>query len=50
MAHERGFVLVPWQEIDPTGELPGKGSVSKLAAATDTSGVVRRDDLIIESD
>jgi 2-amino-4-hydroxy-6-hydroxymethyldihydropteridine diphosphokinase len=50
LAHERGFVLVPWQEVDPTAELPGKGAVSKLAAATDTSGVVRRDDLIIESD
>ena len=50
LAHERGFVLLPWQEIDPTAQLPGKGSVSELAAATDTSGVVRRDDLIIESE
>ena len=50
LAHERGFVLVPWQEIDPTAELPGKGAVSKLAAAADTSGVVRRGDMIIESD
>ena len=50
LAHERGFVLVPWQEVDPTAELPGKGSISKLAAAADTSGVVRRADLIIESD
>jgi 2-amino-4-hydroxy-6-hydroxymethyldihydropteridine diphosphokinase len=49
-AHERGFVLVPWREIDPTGELPGRGSVADLAAASDASGVVRRDDLIIEGD
>jgi 2-amino-4-hydroxy-6-hydroxymethyldihydropteridine diphosphokinase len=50
LAHERGFVLIPWQEIDPNAELPGKGPVSKLAAAADASGVVRRDDLVIESD
>src|SRR5215207_2484826 len=49
-AHERGFVLVPWREIDPTGELPGRGPVADLAAASDASGVVRRSDLIIEGD
>jgi 2-amino-4-hydroxy-6-hydroxymethyldihydropteridine diphosphokinase len=50
LAHERGFVLVPWREIDPKGELPGRGSVADLAAAAESSGVVRRDDLIIEGD
>ena len=50
LAHERGFVLVPWHEVDPAAELPGRGSISKLAAAADTSGVARRGDLIIESD
>src|SRR5918993_5722332 len=50
LAHERGFVLVPWREIDPKGELPGRGSVAELAAAAESSGVVRRDDLIIEGD
>jgi 2-amino-4-hydroxy-6-hydroxymethyldihydropteridine diphosphokinase len=50
LAHERGFVLVPWHEIDPKGELPGRGSVADLAAAAESSGVVRRDDLIIEGD
>jgi 2-amino-4-hydroxy-6-hydroxymethyldihydropteridine diphosphokinase len=50
LAHERGFVLVPWREIDPKGELPGQGSVADLAAAAESSGVVRRDDLIIEGD
>ena len=25
LAHERGFVLVPWNEIDPRGEVPGIG-------------------------
>lgn len=50
LAHERGFVLVPWREIDPKGELPGRGSVADLAASAESSGVVRRADLIIEGD
>jgi 2-amino-4-hydroxy-6-hydroxymethyldihydropteridine diphosphokinase len=29
-AHERGFVLEPWLEIDPTGCIPGRGSVESL--------------------
>jgi len=29
-AHERAFVLVPWQEADPQAELPGLGPVSAL--------------------
>jgi 2-amino-4-hydroxy-6-hydroxymethyldihydropteridine diphosphokinase len=29
--HQRGFVLIPWAEIDPEAVLPGHGKVSKLA-------------------
>jgi 7,8-dihydro-6-hydroxymethylpterin-pyrophosphokinase len=29
-AHERGFVLHPWIEIDPTATLPGFGPISDL--------------------
>ena len=50
MAHERAFVLVPWYEIDPTGEIQGKGAIGDLLAEADASGVVRRDDLVIERD
>jgi 2-amino-4-hydroxy-6-hydroxymethyldihydropteridine diphosphokinase len=50
LAHERGFVLVPWAEVDPTGVLPGKGTVADLAAAVGSDGVVRRDDLVIDRD
>lgn len=32
-AHERRFVLEPWAEIEPDGELPGRGIVSELLAA-----------------
>ena len=46
-AHERGFVLVPWLEIDAEGEIPGRGFVADLIAHVDTSGVKRREDLEI---
>lgn len=46
-AHERGFVLVPWAEIDPEGEIPGRGFVLDLVESVDSSGVLRREDLEI---
>ena len=46
-AHERGFVLVPWLEIDPEGEIPGRGFVADLLGGVDTSGVHKREDLEI---
>lgn len=46
-AHERGFVLVPWLEIDPEGEIPGKGFVADLISGVDTTGVIKREDLEI---
>ncbi len=46
-AHERGFVLVPWLEIDPEGEIPGKGFVADLIGGVETQGVTRREDLEI---
>lgn len=50
LAHERGFVLLPWAEVDPRGELPGKGSVAALAQVVGSVGVRRRDDLVIDRD
>lgn len=29
-AHERSFVLEPWLEIDPEGQLPGRGYIRDL--------------------
>ena len=49
-AHERAFVLAPWAEIDSRGELPGHGPVLDLLAKVDVSGIVRRDDLVLEGD
>lgn len=47
-AHERAFVLVPWHDADPLGEIPGRGKVADLLEGLDTSGVRRRDDLSLE--
>lgn len=44
-AHERAFVLVPWLDVDPAAELPGRGPVRALLAATDRSGVRPRPDV-----
>ena len=32
-AHKRAFVLEPWLEIDPEGELAGKGNIKDLLVA-----------------
>lgn len=32
-AHERAFVLVPWLEIEPDADFPGRGRVAALVAA-----------------
>lgn len=45
-AHERAFVLVPWQEVDPGAELPGKGRIDELLSAVDASGVRRSDEVV----
>jgi 2-amino-4-hydroxy-6-hydroxymethyldihydropteridine diphosphokinase len=50
LAHERGFVLVPWHEIDAKGEVPGRGKLSDLVGTVDTAGVTRRADLVVETD
>jgi 2-amino-4-hydroxy-6-hydroxymethyldihydropteridine diphosphokinase len=48
-AHERAFVLLPWAEVEPTADLPGVGPVADLAERVGTEGVVRRDDLTLET-
>jgi len=50
LAHQRAFVLVPWYEVDPTAEITGKGAIGDLLGQADASGVVRRDDLVIDQD
>lgn len=33
LAHSREFVLRPWLEVDPEGEIPGVGTVKSLLAS-----------------
>ncbi|MHB1432736.1 MAG: 2-amino-4-hydroxy-6-hydroxymethyldihydropteridine diphosphokinase [Streptosporangiaceae bacterium] len=40
-AHERGFVLVPWHEVDPDARIPGHGTVASLLTDTVRTGVTR---------
>jgi 2-amino-4-hydroxy-6-hydroxymethyldihydropteridine diphosphokinase len=44
-AHERAFVLAPWQDVDPAAVVPGRGEVARLLGAVGTLGIRRRDDL-----
>jgi 2-amino-4-hydroxy-6-hydroxymethyldihydropteridine diphosphokinase len=32
--HERAFVLVPWHDVDPGAEIPGRGRIADMLAAT----------------
>ncbi|HEX2319015.1 MAG TPA: 2-amino-4-hydroxy-6-hydroxymethyldihydropteridine diphosphokinase [Streptosporangiaceae bacterium] len=43
-AHERAFVLLPWQDVDPAATLPGYGPVADLVASlgSGTARTVRR--------
>ncbi|MFH8369090.1 2-amino-4-hydroxy-6-hydroxymethyldihydropteridine diphosphokinase [Streptomyces sp. NPDC018031] len=44
-AHERAFVLVPWHDVDPEAEVPGRGAVARLLDEVDGTGVAPRADL-----
>ena len=53
-AHQRAFVLRPWIDIQPYGQLPGHGWLTDLlnadAMAADLADVRPRPDLTLESD
>lgn len=44
-AHERGFVLIPWVEIDSDAQVVGRGAVVDLIKELDTDQHVRRLDV-----
>jgi 2-amino-4-hydroxy-6-hydroxymethyldihydropteridine diphosphokinase len=44
----RAFVLAPWADLEPDGDLPGAGRVADLLEQVGREGVVRRDDLSLE--
>lgn len=47
-AGERAFVLKPWFDLEPDAELPGRGAIADLLAATGLDGVALREDLLLE--
>lgn len=47
-AGERAFVLQPWHDLEPDAVLPDTGTVAELLADSDRSGLLRRDDLVLE--
>lgn len=44
-AHQRAFVLAPWNDIDPEAQIPGQGPVAALLAAVGLAGLTERTDL-----
>ena len=40
-AYERGFVLVPWADVEPDAVLPGYGPIRELLAGLDLTGITR---------
>ncbi|MFH8465503.1 2-amino-4-hydroxy-6-hydroxymethyldihydropteridine diphosphokinase [Streptomyces sp. NPDC017991] len=47
-AHERAFVLAPWNDVEPEAQLPGRGPVAQLLAAVTREGVAPRADLELQ--
>ncbi len=47
-AHERAFVLQPWHDLEPDAEIPDAGPIEGLLAKADTSGITKREDLMLE--
>lgn len=45
---ERAFVLKPWHDLEPDAEVPGVGAVADLLEKAGETGVVRRDDLVLD--
>ncbi len=48
-AHERAFVLAPWLDVEPDAVIPEVGPIADLLAQTGSAGVVRRDDIAIDT-
>ncbi|MBX6371832.1 MAG: 2-amino-4-hydroxy-6-hydroxymethyldihydropteridine diphosphokinase [Acidothermus sp.] len=46
-AAERGFVLVPWHDVDPDAVLPGHGTIAELLTGLDLRGIRRREDVVL---
>jgi len=47
-AHERAFVLAPWNDVEPDAEIPDFGPVAELLAKAGNTGITRRDDVALD--
>lgn len=47
-AHERSFVLAPWNDVEPDAELPDFGPVAKLLEQLGDDGITKREDLSLD--
>ncbi|WP_110180488.1 2-amino-4-hydroxy-6-hydroxymethyldihydropteridine diphosphokinase [Nocardioides solisilvae] len=47
-AHERGFVLKPWHDLEPDAVLLDAGPIAELLEKVDLAGVRPREDLVLE--
>lgn len=47
-AHERAFVLAPWNDVEPDAELPDFGPVAKLLEQVGDEGITKREDLSLD--
>ena len=47
-AHERGFVLKPWHDLEPDAVLLDSGPIAELLEKVDLTGVRKREDLSLE--
>ncbi|MEU9188043.1 2-amino-4-hydroxy-6-hydroxymethyldihydropteridine diphosphokinase [Streptomyces sp. NPDC048484] len=47
-AHQRAFVLAPWNDVEPEAQLPGHGPVAQLLSAVPRDGVAPRADLELQ--
>ncbi|HSE54524.1 MAG TPA: 2-amino-4-hydroxy-6-hydroxymethyldihydropteridine diphosphokinase [Nocardioidaceae bacterium] len=47
-AHERAFVLAPWNDIEPDAEIPDAGPVAELLEKAGREGLTRRDDVALD--
>jgi len=47
-AHERAFVLAPWNDVEPDAEIPDFGLVAELLAKAGSQGITRRDDVALD--
>ena len=46
-AHDRAFVLAPWNDVEPDAELIDHGPVAELLEKAGQDGITRRDDITL---